>query len=108
MIVYAKHESFFLNHLYEQVRAKYDLSDEQMDTLIGMLGRFHDDDIKKSLLGMRKKENQSSIQKFIDDHLAEDARTRYNQVPMGPSDPFAVPVGIPLSKEMIKSPFVMY
>lgn len=105
---YAKYDDFFLDHLYDQVMQKYGLDDSQMSKLLALLGKVSDEDLKKQLQGLRKKENKKAIESLIQQQIQEDSRREFSLDHSNVQNSFVAPIGIPLTKDMIIQPYILY
>jgi len=102
---YARHENFFMYHLYDEVQNKYGLSETDMNKLVAFIQKFHGEGAGKALSQLRKRKNRKSLDQIVQEvagrELQSDSVTEMKMDPIVPNDSFSVPSDLPLSINML-------
>ncbi len=91
-----RYDKFFLEHISQLVQDKYDLSDEEMVSLIEFLSKF--DSPKVALKNALKLKNQKSIESVVNDLFHKQKETEFSHGPVEVSNGLSFPLAIPMGK----------
>jgi hypothetical protein len=102
-----KYHDFFNNHLQDDIQNRYNLSDDEMMSLLNFLQEFGEDNFA-ILKRMRRKENVGHLDRVIKEYLGKelekDSHTDMKLDPVTTQDGLSMPMGVPLSKDMLIEP----
>ena len=93
------HSDYFLNHMYQAVQDKFDLSDEQMDTLLNFLQRF--DSPKTALRNALRERNRDAMNSILENMSRKHTDKGSIVGPSIPRDSLLIPSEVPVSQNMI-------
>lgn len=82
-------QDFFINHLYEEVKDKYGLTDAELDSVLELMPEFNMSDIKKALIHMKMHSDPAALREI----LQHRSPTELVREPATPSNLLSMPMG---------------